>query len=105
MLCLYPNTISQYHNVPRMFSHPKYNIHFCSVIVNAVDLHNIAKYLNDQLPNDEEEVAAEDHDGEEVVEDNDELNNDRQCGQQRREEIKNIIFQLQFAFYVLQDAI
>ncbi|KAK9737626.1 hypothetical protein QE152_g10563 [Popillia japonica] len=58
---------------------------------------NVAKYLNDQLPNDEEEVAAEDHDGEEVVEDNDELNNDRQRGQQRREEIKNIIFQLQFS--------
>lgn len=66
-----------------------------SVIVSAVVLHNVAKYLNDQLPNDEEEVAAEDHDGEEVVEDNDELNNDRQRGQQRREEIKNIIFQLQ----------
>ncbi|KAI4459480.1 hypothetical protein MML48_6g00003793 [Holotrichia oblita] len=66
-----------------------------SVIVRAVVLHNVAKYLNDQLPNDEEEVAAEDHDGEEVVEDNDELNNDRQRGQQRREEIKNIIFQLQ----------
>ncbi|KAI4455236.1 hypothetical protein MML48_9g00013033 [Holotrichia oblita] len=65
-----------------------------SVIVSAVVLHNVAKYLNDQLPNDEEEVAAEDHDGEEVVEDNDELNNDRQRGQQRREEIKNIIFQL-----------
>lgn len=42
------------------------------------------EHLNDQLPNDEEEVAAEDHDGEEVVEDNDELNNDRQCGQQRQ---------------------
>lgn len=66
-----------------------------SVIVSAVVLHNVAKYLNDQLPNDEEEVAGEDHDGEEVVEGNDELNNDRQRGQQGREEIKNIIFQLQ----------
>ncbi|KAK9730379.1 DDE superfamily endonuclease [Popillia japonica] len=66
-----------------------------SVIVSAVVLHNVAKYLNDQLPNDEEEVAAEDHDGEEVVEDNDELNNDRQRGQQRREEI-TIIFPFPF---------
>ncbi|KAK9687900.1 DDE superfamily endonuclease [Popillia japonica] len=30
-----------------------------SVIVSAVVLHNVAKYLNDQLPNDEEEVTAE----------------------------------------------
>lgn len=64
-----------------------------SVIISCAVLHNISKYLNDPLPVDEEEEDVMNDEEEEYNLENDD-ENVRRRGLQRREEIKNLIYQL-----------
>jgi hypothetical protein len=65
------------------------------VIISCCVLHNVAKYLKDNLPNDDEveDLLEENDENNEEIEEN-QREDLRQRGQQRRREIQNIIYQL-----------